>query len=236
MANYNRNLQILQWNCQSLRRKIAELQHNATNFDVLLISETWLTPSDNIYLRGFDVVRKDRPDRKGGGVAIFVNNKLKYKRVPSLFDCDGKLELCAIELFLHDAKFLVLSCYKPPDIKISSLSWHRFFNQFRLEDRVLIGGDFNSHHTLWGDIHICDEGSKLVDTYLDSNFGILNDGNPTFRSRQYASYSAIDLTFTSNQSLFDFKWSVGCDPWGSDHFPIVIEFTKTCNSSLNQPY
>jgi hypothetical protein len=31
-----------------------------------------------VYTEGFDVVRKERNERVGGGVAIFIDNKLKY--------------------------------------------------------------------------------------------------------------------------------------------------------------
>jgi hypothetical protein len=49
-------------------------------------------------------VRKDRYERAGGGVAIFIKNKLKYSRKEGLYDGDGKIELCAIELYTGQEK------------------------------------------------------------------------------------------------------------------------------------
>jgi hypothetical protein len=38
------------------------------------------------------MVRKERNERAGGDVAIFINNKLKYSVEDGLFDGDGKIE------------------------------------------------------------------------------------------------------------------------------------------------
>jgi hypothetical protein len=38
------------------------------------------------------MVRKERNERAGGGIAIFVNNKLKYSRKYGLYDGVGKIE------------------------------------------------------------------------------------------------------------------------------------------------
>jgi hypothetical protein len=48
-------------------------------------------------LKGFDLVRKERNEMAGG--RIFVNNKLKYSRKDDLCDGDGKIEMCAMELY-----------------------------------------------------------------------------------------------------------------------------------------
>jgi len=33
----------------------------------MVLSETWLKPTDSTYLKDFDVVKKDRVDCRGGG-------------------------------------------------------------------------------------------------------------------------------------------------------------------------
>jgi hypothetical protein len=53
-----------------------------------------------------------RQERKtGGGGAIFINNKLKYSLKDGLYDGDGKIEACAIELYTGEVKILIVSCY-----------------------------------------------------------------------------------------------------------------------------
>lgn len=116
------------------------------DYDVILLSETWLETNDSIYLRGFDVVRKERDNRIGGGVLIFTNNRIKYGLADNLFDCNGNIGLCGIKLFISNEKTLIVSCYRPPDVRIDHNSWERFLCQFR--GRFLVAGNFNAHHTL----------------------------------------------------------------------------------------
>lgn len=87
---------IIQWNCRSMKRKLAELQHRVEEVDLLLIQETWLKPGDNISLRGFDIVRTDRLNDGKGGVAIFVENSIKYRIKNNIYNCGGKIEVCGI--------------------------------------------------------------------------------------------------------------------------------------------
>jgi hypothetical protein len=62
--------------------------------------------------KGFDVVREERNEISGDGVAIFINNKLKYSRKDGLYDGDEKIEVCAIELYTGQDKILIVSCYR----------------------------------------------------------------------------------------------------------------------------
>jgi demethoxyubiquinone hydroxylase (CLK1/Coq7/Cat5 family) len=60
-----------------------------------------------------------------------------------LYDGDGKIEVCANELYAGQDKILSVSCYKQPHIKIKLRVRKKFFTQF--EGKFLIGGDFNGH-------------------------------------------------------------------------------------------
>jgi hypothetical protein len=64
----------------------------------VILSETWLEEADSLYLKVFDVVRKERNERADVGVAIFISNKQKYLRKDALYDGDGKIEACVVEL------------------------------------------------------------------------------------------------------------------------------------------
>jgi exonuclease III len=139
--NGNQQIKIVQWNCSSLRSKLPKFQQKSQNIDVIILSETQLDEAESVYLKGFDVVRKGRNKRAGGGVVIFINDKLKYLCKGGLYEGDGKIEARTIELYTGQDKILIVSRYKQPHMKIEQMLWKNFFAQF--EGKFLTGGDFN---------------------------------------------------------------------------------------------
>jgi hypothetical protein len=77
-------------------------------------------------------VKKGRNEVTGGGVAIIIYNKLKYSDKCGLYDRNGKMEVCAIELYTGQNKILIVSCYRPPHMKIEFRAWKKFFEQFEV--------------------------------------------------------------------------------------------------------
>ena len=73
--------------------------------------------NDNeIYLPGFEVVRKDRSvnGRRGGGVCIYLRSNINYQIRNDL--CDDRLECVVIEIIRpHSRPFIVSTWYKPPN-------------------------------------------------------------------------------------------------------------------------
>ena len=53
-------------------------------FDLITISETWSNTQnvDDYDLKGYDVYHKVRNNKKGGGVACYVNKELASKYIP----------------------------------------------------------------------------------------------------------------------------------------------------------
>ncbi|XP_029674101.1 uncharacterized protein LOC115242153 [Formica exsecta] len=100
-------LKIVQWNVRSLKHKINEIDSRFTDADILILSETWLSPADNVLIKGYDLVREDRKDKRGGGVAI--KSLLKYIIVKPDIKYIDAIEACAIKLFGGDLNIHCLS-------------------------------------------------------------------------------------------------------------------------------
>ena len=87
--------------------------------DVLAINETKIDSSVNdneIYLPGFEVLRKDRSvnGRSGGGVCIYLRRNINYQIGDDL--CDDQLECIVVEIIRpHSRPFIVSTWYKPPN-------------------------------------------------------------------------------------------------------------------------
>ena len=90
--------------------------------DVLLISETWLTPfSPKLDIPGYDLYRQDRVHKKGGGVVILVSSKLHCTDRPDLASKLEESKCMTIEIKLKNSDCcLVSSMYRPPNIDTST--------------------------------------------------------------------------------------------------------------------
>ena len=76
------HISILQWNVRSLsENKLNELLSfmNNNSIDIVCLQETHLTKNQQTKSPGYIILRKDRSSqRKGGGVAIMLNNNIKF--------------------------------------------------------------------------------------------------------------------------------------------------------------
>lgn len=207
------------------------MERRSKDFDIILLSETWLEPETRWLVRNFDVIRSDRIGRRGGGVAVLVRNGVRYRSCSEsdFYNANGAVEICGIEIFCNSGKCLILSVYKPPQVGLSLLEWQQFFSQFN--GNFLMGGDLNAHNITWGSHYTCPAGQKLMDTCLDLGLHILNDGSVTRIGTPYSQESAIDLSITNCSSFVSSHWETVKESWGSDHLPIRIE---TVGISINK--
>jgi hypothetical protein len=172
------------------------------------------------------VVRKEKNERIGGGVAIFIYNKLKYSHKDVYVMVIAKLK-CVQLNYIGQDKILIVSCYRLPLIKIELRLGKKFFAQF--ESKYLTGRDFNGHHHSWGNLKNCTTNNNVVHciTKLETNIALLNDCSQTYIPDTTGSKAALNLTFVDQRSALLYIWKAGTDPWNSDHFPIYIEHNDT---------
>ena len=142
------NITIAHYNVQSFFQKkdiiFAELQ----NFDIIALSETWLSDSvssDDIIFNNYHIpFRKDRISDAHGGILIYVSDKLYSKRRVDL-EIPG-IECIWLEVKSKNKSFLFSTFYRPPNSKTDILT--RFENSIGLaiddnKDDIIITGDFN---------------------------------------------------------------------------------------------
>ena len=108
-------LSICHINIQSLSElKLAAIgNHIAELYDVITLSETFLNVNISFPLdiTGFQAIfRKDRPDRAGGGVAVYVSDRIPAKRRSDLDLAD--VEMLWLELRVSSGKLLLGTCYQ----------------------------------------------------------------------------------------------------------------------------
>ena len=141
------HLSILHLNIQSLLPKLDLIAAESEAYDLIIISESWLKPeirSDSISLTNFhSPFRRDRCDRPGGGVVIYVRDNIYCKRRSDL-ELQG-LEAVWIELSIKSKKLFKGGCYRPPNsnaayFDLLSESIDRAYNTNIID--IFILGDF----------------------------------------------------------------------------------------------
>lgn len=116
--------------------------------DILLLSETFLKPdTENSFycVSGFSIFRKDRLDKRGGGVMALVNNTLTVKRRADLEVDD--LEVMWLEVYPFKSKrsLLISVVYRPPNYTNTNDSQleENFEQAYLTGQEVIMMGDFN---------------------------------------------------------------------------------------------
>ena len=166
----SRSFTLILRNVQSIKNKqdiITELLEDS-NADLAVLTETWLTDADDIWVQGSEFHRHNykidechRKDRKERGLALVTKQNLKVKREEHRITAEleyAKWKVTSANSFLN-----ILDVYRPPDG-----STPQFLDNFMelLVDiltsntNLVVLGDFNIHVN---DIHD-PNGSIFLDT------------------------------------------------------------------------
>ena len=143
------NLNILHLNIQSILPKMDLLEAEVQNYDILVFTETWLSPqisNDDLLLENFDPsYRQDRHARVGGDVAIYIASGIPSCKRNDIIQ--GDIEGICIEVSIQSHRFLLCGMYRPPNS--GSDYWDLIEQTFdnlcdsHITDLVILG-DFNS--------------------------------------------------------------------------------------------
>lgn len=155
LRNYRHNFNIGHINIQSFNLggtscKLDELISVLGNglFDVIGITETWLKKdisSGTVSFPGYVLCRHDRPDRRGGGVAFYVSNKIKYKVILRGLNY-GTVEYLFIEVCNGERKILLGVVYLPRGTKRDLEAFESEISDLFVEySEIVVVGDFNTN-------------------------------------------------------------------------------------------
>ena len=118
------------------------------NFDVIAVSETWLDNESILHkLEGYEFCHQPRKNKNGGGVGLYISNRLNFKIVnQATTSIDNVLECMTVEIILNNSKNIFVSClYRQPgssiDVCIDTI--HKLFDIFSKRKCIYMCGDFN---------------------------------------------------------------------------------------------
>lgn len=222
---------IIQWNARSVKANKDSLRHLMlqTTIDIFAITETWLKPNEPFAYPGYIVVRDDRDDGYGGA-ALLIKQGIIFSVVSTVTQHDT-LQIVGIRLHIKDLYLTIVSAYKAPGVRLSKQQLTALIDSF--QKPLLLLGDFNGHHTLWGCRSDDEMGKTIVDVLDLENLIVLNDGSPTRLTRPNEAPSAVDLSIASPVISTGTTWEVLPDTLGSDHLPIQIIINAKPRETVN---
>ncbi|XP_073519598.1 uncharacterized protein [Phyllobates terribilis] len=143
-------------NARSLTNKMDELEAEIStgNYDIVGITETWLDESYDwaVNLQRYSLFRRDRRNRKGGGVCLYVKTCLKPTIREDVWEGNEEVESLWVEIHgaKNNNKIIIGVCYKPPNIAEATESLlMRQIDEVAKNNEVLIMGDFNYPDIDW---------------------------------------------------------------------------------------
>ena len=222
---------VLFLNARSIRNKVFDLQALLLmdSFDVVVIVETWLDRNYEDFelkLEGYNIFRKDRCNRRGGGVLIAIRNHISCIHRS---DLEVKLEMIALEIRPNPTICVLLSAfYRPPDADELFLSQFREFlvkySRTGLSNLV-VTGDFNFPHIDWNLGCPTKPHPETEDfcNMLDDLFLVQKNLHATRDLRNSGpSGNILDLVLTNNDILVE---DVVVHPhvFDSDHDPLTFK-------------
>nr|VZI31980.1 unnamed protein product [Spirometra erinaceieuropaei] len=224
-------LRCLYTNAQSLISKLDELKLCLVELspDVLAVTETWLSGniSDNeVALPGYQIYRRDRGHRQGGGIVVYVNDGLAVSDNTTKFACSTE----AIWLTIKATGSLcldVLTVYRPPRTdRIADAQLLEQLEKFSSRPNIMIMGDFNAPGTNWNTLQASGPKSAFDYRLLSKTLNACLTQLVVFptRTREGQRTNCLDLVFTKTLDSIDEIASM--PPLGrSDHVVLMWDYS-----------
>ena len=222
---------VLVLNARSIRNKVSDLHALllTDSFDIIAMTETWLDQNYldcELQLEGYNLYRKDRNSRRGGGVLIAARDHITCIHRT---DLEVEAEMIALEVRPNPTTCVLFCvCYKPPGTDESFLVHFRDFlvkySRTGLANLV-VTGDFNYPDIDWN-IGCSLNSHPVAEVFcniLDDFFLIQKNMHVTRDSKNPGSLGNIlDLVLTNNDSLVE-EIVVRPNAFDSDHHPLTFQ-------------
>jgi len=198
----------------------------------MLISETHFTSKSHFPIAGYNTCLANHPEDKAhGSSAILIKTKIAYAE--QLWYAKPELQATIIQVQAPHRNITIASTYCPPRYNLKVTHFDSFFQT--LGSCFIVGGDFNSKHTLWGSRLITPKGRELATLIHTKNYAILTTGTPRYWPADtrkipdlldFFIISGLSPSYANTQPSYDLS---------SDHTPIITTLTTTLTTVKPTP-
>jgi ribonuclease HI len=170
------------------------------------------------------VFRNERVDERCGGLLTSIHSSIPCKQLPELI---GSVEHQLFFFEYNNLSFHLANIYDR-----NSYFDLAFYDQLFSLPNIIVVGDFNAHHILWGNGHCNAKGTALLRRLDVFNMVFHNDDSHTLVHR--GGVSSLDLSITSSSISHLFSWENSHEFLGSDHCIIRLLGPNNSHSSVSQ--
>ena len=182
------------------------------NFDIIVLSETWLQTSVNVKLEGYLSESAFR-NNYGGGITILYRDYLNIKSIDQLNLVNNTAESLFIEIQLNRYNLIIGAFYRPPSniVEFTDLLKDKYL-PYILNKKVILIGDFNINLLSNVTVTSCFNFVQVM-----SESGLIPMITTATRVTPYGQ-SLIDHLWTNMQNIV---FSATIETNISDHYPII---------------
>lgn len=213
MYNNSSNLSIIQINVNSLisrkKRHDMEIFLNKAKPHIVLLNETRIKPIHNVNFNNYNFIRNDRLQNNGGGTGILIKCGISYtviSRPPNI----NSIETTIIKLASLSNEILIVAAYYTPSRNTPILDTNDLTEILKLKSQpnsaIIIGGDLNAKHSLWGNTKSNPSGKQLFDWFntncITQNLKLLHSDLPSYNAKDSNSY--LDIFLVSDRINIDY--------------------------------
>ena len=206
---------ILLANVQSVKPKIDELRLVADAYkpEIICLTETWLSPDIEdalVSLHHYSLVREDRQFRKGGGVAVYVQDDIPFHASQFCNKIDKSVEITLINLF--SLQLFILCAYIPPNTSGEKLK--------RLHEQIVQSVDVSLSTHPNHDVIIVGDFNKFKTKLLADDLGMIDIVTKPTRENNTLDHVLVSNNVTKfyHEDCVTYNPPIG----KSDHLTIVV--------------
>lgn len=137
--------------------------------------QTYTSPSIRVVKHGRETGHTPQYEIKSQA-AIFVDRNVPQTQLDTVGLCDQTREIVAVRTLVAGHAVTFVSVYLRPEARGGhNADWIAKIAAMAANEALVIGGDFNAKHTLWGYKLDSRRGNAVVDAVAHINLELLND-------------------------------------------------------------
>ena len=207
------------------------------NYDLLAIQETGSVSIDKISLSNMSTI-VDSNEAKNRGVALYAQNNHSITKLEEISKNVKNIDSCWGLTVINNTRYIVGNVYvKLGDVKgitsvLDMLHKAQQMNTKLKSEGVILLGDMNARHPMWGDSTTNEYGKTLFDKLDHSQYTLLAADSPSFLCANGSSY--IDLMIISinlSNKIISVKTDAMVELFTGaplrGHVPVIVSITNS---------